>query len=80
MHCDLACRNILVAEGKVLKIADFGLSCERGMYKKCNRRCVPLKWMPIEFLEKEEITTSSDIWSFGVVLWEIATLGKFNVL
>ena len=77
VHRDLACRNILVDEGKVLKITDFGLSRETDeiyVQKRIGR--VPLKWMAIESIIAREFTSASDVWSFGVVLWEIGTLGK----
>ena len=80
IHRDLACRNILVDEGKVLKITDFGLSRETEKYMKSTKGRVPFKWMPIEFLELGEFTFASDVWSFGVVLWEIATFGKEGFL
>ena len=78
VHRDLACRNILVDEGKVLKITDFGLSRETDeIYVQKRTGRVPLKWMAIESIIAREFTSASDVWSFGVVLWEIGTLGKY---
>ena len=76
IHRDLACRNILIDEGKLLKITDFGLSRETDeiYVQKCTGR-VPVKWMAIEAIIAREFTSASDVWSFGVVLWEIGTLG-----
>ena len=76
IHRDLACRNILIDDGQVLKIIDFGLSRETEKYMKSSAGLVPFKWMPLEFLEMGEFTFASDVWSFGIVLWEIATLGE----
>ncbi len=80
MHRDLACRNILVGEGKNLKITDFGLSREvEEIYVKKTRGRLPLKWMALESVNEREFSTSSDVWSFGIVLWEIGTLGMFPI-
>ena len=82
VHRDLACRNVLVGEGKALKIADFGLSrvvSEGDAYVKTTSGRLPIKWMAIESIRDRTYTTMSDVWSFGVVLWEIATLGEWII-
>ncbi|KAE8614912.1 hypothetical protein XENTR_v10008347 [Xenopus tropicalis] len=78
IHRDLAARNVLVAEDNVMKIADFGLA--RGVhdidyYKKTSNGRLPVKWMAPEALFDRVYTHQSDIWSFGVLTWEIFTLG-----
>ena len=78
VHRDLACRNILIGEGKILRITDFGMSRMVSMddvYVKTSKGRLPLKWMAIESIIDREFTSASDVWSFGIVLWEIATLG-----
>jgi len=78
VHRDLAARNVLVGENYVLKVADFGLA--RDIYKdehyvKTTAGLLPVKWMAIEALVDRVYTHKSDVWSFGVLLWELFTLG-----
>lgn len=71
---DLAARNILITADKTLKISDFGMS-KHGDYVVRSNKPLPLRWMAIEAIENKQCNSKSDVWSFGVVLWEIGTLG-----
>ncbi|KAK6179837.1 hypothetical protein SNE40_012104 [Patella caerulea] len=77
VHRDLAARNCMVAEDKTVKIGDFGMTRDIYMtdyYRKGGKGLLPVRWMAPESLQDGLFTTMSDVWSFGVVLWELATL------
>uniref|UniRef100_A0A8C3AY09 Tyrosine-protein kinase n=1 Tax=Cyclopterus lumpus TaxID=8103 RepID=A0A8C3AY09_CYCLU len=75
---DLAARNCLVAEHNVVKISDFGMSRQQddGVYSaEGGLRQIPVKWTSPEALNYGRFTTESDVWSFGVFLWEAFSMG-----
>ncbi|XP_055642898.1 proto-oncogene tyrosine-protein kinase ROS isoform X2 [Toxorhynchites rutilus septentrionalis] len=83
VHRDLACRNCLVSSTdpreRVVKIGDFGLARDiykNDYYRKEGEGLLPVRWMSPESLVDGVFTSQSDIWAFGVLLWEIMTLGQ----
>ncbi|XP_026323679.1 tyrosine-protein kinase transmembrane receptor Ror-like [Hyposmocoma kahamanoa] len=79
VHRDLAARNCLVGANLTVKIADFGMSrdvytCD--YYKMGGERPMPVRWMSPESIVYARFTHESDVWSYGVVLWEIYSRGK----
>ena len=78
IHRDLACRNILIFNESEVKIGDFGMMrrvASDGIYTMQEKRKVPIAWSAPESLRKRQFSEKSDVWSFGVLLWEIFTFG-----
>ncbi|KAI0978795.1 hypothetical protein GJ496_000103 [Pomphorhynchus laevis] len=78
VHCDLAARNILVGEAMLVKIGDFGLAkiIRTGKLLVESQTQFPIKWTAPEAATKKEYTIKSDVWSFGILLYELITRGS----
>ncbi|KAL8207403.1 UNVERIFIED_CONTAM: hypothetical protein K2H54_056069 [Gekko kuhli] len=77
VHRDLAARNVLLAQGKIVKICDFGLARDimhDSNYVSKGSTFLPVKWMAPESIFDNLYTTLSDVWSYGILLWEIFSL------
>ncbi|XP_012283443.1 tyrosine kinase receptor Cad96Ca [Orussus abietinus] len=79
IHRDLAARNILIDENRVCKVADFGFARDvaaNQIYERKSEGRLPIRWMAPESLYDNIFSVKSDIWSFGILTWEIVTLGS----
>ncbi|XP_056150991.1 tyrosine-protein kinase SRK2 [Lampris incognitus] len=81
IHRDLAARNVLVGENNICKVADFGLARvfmmeNENVYEAKEGTKFPVKWTAPEAINDNKFTIKSDIWSFGILLYEIMTFGQ----
>uniref|UniRef100_A0A668AGA8 non-specific protein-tyrosine kinase n=1 Tax=Myripristis murdjan TaxID=586833 RepID=A0A668AGA8_9TELE len=77
VHRDIAARNVLVSTVDCVKLGDFGLSryMEDSSYYKASKGKLPIKWMAPESINFRRFTSASDVWMFGVCMWEILMYG-----
>ncbi|KAM8947240.1 inactive tyrosine-protein kinase 7 [Pelodytes ibericus] len=78
VHKDLAARNCLVSAQRLVKVSALGLSKDvyNSEYYHLRQARVPLRWMPPEAVQEDDFSTKSDVWSFGVLMWEVFTHGE----
>ncbi|XP_055347124.1 plexin-A2-like [Paramacrobiotus metropolitanus] len=78
IHRDLAARNVLVCDNKIVKICDFGLAKQNSEYYRMRDKNTPMpvKWMAPQSVMDLTFSVKTDVWSFGIVMWEIFSFGE----
>ncbi|XP_071834014.1 inactive tyrosine-protein kinase 7-like isoform X2 [Apostichopus japonicus] len=78
VHADLAARNCLLSPSMEVKICTMSASKDlyRDEYHEYQQRLMPVRWMPVEAIFEDELSTKSDVWSFGVFIWEVFSQGE----
>eukprot|EP01117_Protostelium_nocturnum_P018641 TRINITY_DN7836_c0_g2_i3.p1 TRINITY_DN7836_c0_g2~~TRINITY_DN7836_c0_g2_i3.p1 ORF type:complete len:203 (-),score=54.71 TRINITY_DN7836_c0_g2_i3:18-626(-) len=76
VHCDISARNVLLREGPTAKLGDFGLAADKNELGKKREEKPPVRWSAPEVLKYQRYSHSSDVWMYGVLLWEIWSDGK----
>jgi len=79
IHRDLAARNCMVNSDGVVKVADFGLShdlFDDDYYRSESDKPLPIKWLAVECITEKKYSEKSDVWSFGILMWEVLTRGE----
>lgn len=79
IHRDLAARNVLITEEHTCKVADFGFARDivaSHVYERKSEGRLPIRWMAPESLYDNIFSVKSDVWSFGIFIWEVVTLGS----
>uniref|UniRef100_A0A914W9E6 Protein kinase domain-containing protein n=1 Tax=Plectus sambesii TaxID=2011161 RepID=A0A914W9E6_9BILA len=78
LHRDIALRNMLLASGYIVKVADFGLSrkIENDLYQPSNTFALPIAYLAPEIIRDRQFSSKSESWAFGIVLWELFTLAE----
>eukprot|EP00731_Ephydatia_muelleri_P032043 Em0023g550a len=84
VHRDLAARNVLVGENEVCKVADFGLLRElpeeNSIYQSTANAPLPVRWMAPESIKGKKFSVASDVWSYGILMWEMFNPDKMPYL
>ncbi|XP_078398900.1 inactive tyrosine-protein kinase 7-like isoform X2 [Cetorhinus maximus] len=78
VHKDLAARNCLISAQRQVKVAALGLRKDvyNSEYYHFHQAWIPLRWMPAEAIFEDDFSTKSDVWSFGVLMWEVFSQGE----